>query len=691
MPIRVLPIGLVNKIAAGEVIERPASVVKELVENALDAGAGSVEVAVEDGGRRLIRIIDDGAGMAQADLELAFAPHATSKIASEEDLFDIRTMGFRGEALASIAAVSRAGIRSRRRAEKQQGGEEAKEDRRENASVDAAGYEIDAVGGEISPIRPCAAAGGTTVTVRDLFYNVPARRKFLRSAATELGHVAEQVTRLALANPRVAFSLTHNGRSVLKLPQASGTLDRARDLFGEELAAGLMPIVRRANAGGPGVISVAGLIGTPSSARASGKWQYFFLNARYIRDRLLGHALREAYRGACDPNRWPVAIVFVEIDPAEVDVNVHPTKIEVRFRESERVHGEVLAALRETLNRSGAARASLAAARPAEATGPAQSTGAGASAGTEAIAGGADETRRESLRQAMADFFRSSAPQQPRFSFPEATRSSATHAVGPSGIAPAEQGVYVREPGFPRAADDRPAENAPDNSAERQAVPPPQRDGGGSDTTATIGTVGPTARAGESLAPQAAIQVHDSYIVAACEEGLLIVDQHALHERVLYNEMKRRVEEGGGLEGQRLLIPAAVRVSAAEAGALAAREALLRRLGMEVAPFGPGSVAVQEFPSLLVRRDIRPEEFLRELLDQLAESPGAGPEAILEEVLAMMACKAAVKAGQPLSAGEIDSLLAQAELAERSFACPHGRPAVLKLTLKDLERQFKRT
>jgi DNA mismatch repair protein MutL len=720
MPIRVLPIGLVNKIAAGEVIERPASVVKELVENALDAGATSIDVAVEDGGRRLIRVIDDGAGMAPADLELAFAPHATSKIATEDDLFAIRTMGFRGEALASIASVSRAHIRSRRRAQaarqpqprESAGGEQTPEVDafpREGdspspgkSSDDAAGYEVEAAGGEISPVRPCAAAEGTTITVRDLFYNVPARRKFLRTAATELGHVSEQVTRLALANPRVAFSLWHGERSVQRLPRAAGTLERARDLFGEELAAGMVGIVRRGSA-----VGVAGIIGTPASARASGKWQYFFLNGRYIRDRLLSHALREAYRGACDPNRWPVAMIFVEIDPAEVDVNVHPTKIEVRFRDSERVHGEVLAALRETLNRLPARSASLAGAGALETGGGAGGqhgeplSGDEGSSGAEGAggAGGADEQRRQSLRQAMADFFRSSTPRQPRFSFPEPAGGASPRSSEDPGTYRKEPGGYVSQPNpsslAPVPDDEGPQGSASQTLAVSQGLPQgspscvPLAAAGPALESVPVPESAPSARA--SAVPPVAIQVHNSYILAGCEDGVLIVDQHALHERVLYNELKRRVESGGGLEGQRLLIPATVRVSPAEAGAVAAHEGLLRRLGMEVTPFGPHTVAVQEFPTLLVTRGERPDEFLRELLDKLAESPGAGPEAILEDVLAMVACKAAVKAGQPLARGEIESLLAQADLAERSFACPHGRPAVLKLTLRDLEKQFQRT
>ncbi len=327
--IHVLPTVLVNKIAAGEVIERPASIVKELVENALDAGATRIDVALEDGGRRAVAVSDNGSGMAADDLALAFVPHATSKIATDEDLFAIGTMGFRGEALASVAAVSHAHIRTRRR-------------------DSDAGFQIEASGESVGAVAPCAAAAGTTITIRDLFFNTPGRRKFLKTAGTELGHCTEQIVRLALPHPQVAFTLTHNGKPVQNFPATTSTALRAGDVFGRELADALLPIAARRGRG----ISVAGLAAKPQAARSSGNWQYFFLNGRFIRDRLMSHALREAYRGVTDPNRFPVAMIFITIDPAEVDVNVHPTKVEVRFRDSQAVHGELLAALRETLNRA---------------------------------------------------------------------------------------------------------------------------------------------------------------------------------------------------------------------------------------------------------------------------------------------------------------------------------------------------
>ena len=619
MTIQVLPVFLVNKIAAGEVIERPASVLKELVENSLDAGAGRIDVAVEDGGKKLISVTDDGTGMTGEDLALAFAPHATSKIAAASDLASIRTMGFRGEALASVAAVSHAHIRTRRR-------------------EDDGGCEVEASGDTVGRPRPCAAATGTTVTVRDLFFNTPARRKFMRTTNTELGHINEHLARLALPHPKVAFTLTHNGREIQNLPPADSIRRRVTDLFGEDLGGGLIPVASRDEQ-----VDITGLIAQPAAARGSSRWQYFFLNGRYIRDRLLAHALREAYRGLIDPARWPVAFLFVRIDPAEVDVNVHPTKIEVRFRDSRLVHGELLATLRETLN-----RANLTPTASLDAAGDAPPAGAGAE---EAMA-----RRRASLRDAMADFFKS-APAPPH-----------------SGGFPQHRAPGTSPPEPPR----RP----------REAPPTPFAPGGAPAVRSQ-----PAPYAGAPAEARAAIQVHDSYIVAPDADGLVIIDQHALHERLIYNDLKRRLADGEApvLTAQRLLIPETIEVTATEAAALDAHRELLASLAIEVDAFGPNTVAVQQFPSLLAERGVPAGAFLREILDHLAEDETTAPERLLENVLEMMACKAAVKAGDALTAQELVELLARREEAEKASACPHGRPTTLKLTLKDLEKQFRRT
>ena len=661
MSIRVLPVHLVNKIAAGEVIERPASVVKELVENAIDAGATRIEVAIEDGGRKLIAVSDDGGGMTQEDLSLAFVPHATSKIAQEDDLFRIATMGFRGEALASIAAISHAHIRTRRRDD-----------------TSGSGFEMEASGEETGTVKPCPAAPGTTVTIRDLFFNTPARRKFMRTVNTEMGAVTEQVTRLSLPHPQVAFRLTHNGRETIKLPAAATTLQRVSDLFGAELAATLMPMV------GPKGSCVAGLTCKPAAGRSTTQMQYLFLNGRYIRDRSISHALKEAYRGLMDPNRQPVAMLFLTLDPAEVDVNVHPTKIEVRFRDSQAVHSAVLGALRDTLN-----RANLSPGMMLGGEGVPPSSGMGGSpapsdieqrrtaspndtlaehkataspemslTGLQGIAptvldpgaeASQDDQRRQSLKQAMADFFRSAPPPHPKLGFSE---SAPPHRPSTESLTTPAESLSTGDASSPKPAGCAPWDD------RAPSLP--------------------------------AMQIHNAYIVAPCPEGLLIVDQHALHERLMYNDIKRRIERGA-LAGQRLLIPPVVNVTPAGAHVLAARADLLALLGIEVASFGPTSVAIQQFPSLLADRGISPQEFLGELVDKLLENESAETENLLEELLSVLACKAAVKAGDPLSPGEIESLLARRLEADKSSSCPHGRPTTLTISFRELEKQFKRT
>ena len=666
MPIRQLSPEIVNRIAAGEVIERPASVVKELVENALDAGATQIDVVVEDGGRRLISVRDNGGGMDAEDLALAFVPHATSKISGEDDLFNIRTMGFRGEALASVASVSHAHILTRPR-----------------GSADGAGYEIRADGDTLGEVRPAASAEGTTITIRDLFYNTPARRKFLRTADTEFGHVVEQLARLALPNAAAGFTLTHNGRPVQRLLAGQSLRQRLTELYGAELGESLIEFAGRDRA-----VEVRGLLGPPAAARATARFQYFFVNGRYVHDRFLAHALREAYRGLVDPSRCPLAFVFIRMDPGELDVNVHPTKIEVRFRNGQFVHSQVFGTIREALNR------------------PDMVPAAEIAAGGPPLEPDQDQ-RRQSLKQALADFFKSNPPPQRRLDFP--TAAVPTYVGTPPR---AEAGVPKRESSplgsppvgrflsQPRPAS-RPAPlpvSAADSAAPRPQPTATPATGEGVPKPLSSGLGAPYA----PHRPALAMQVHDSYIVTATENGLAIIDQHALHERILFQELLDRVA-GGHLASQRMLIPQTLEVTESDKAAVAEQAALLERLGIELTEFGPRSLAVQRFPSMLAARGVPVPEFLRDLLDLLGErggvpkrdssrlgTPAADSEELLSKVLSSMACQAAVKAGQVLSSEEMESLLAQRETVERSTHCPHGRPTSLTLTLEELEKQFKR-
>jgi DNA mismatch repair protein MutL len=590
---------LVNRIAAGEVIERPAAVVKELVENALDAGASNILVEIEDGGRALIRVIDDGGGIPPDELPLAFASHATSKLEGDDDLFRIRTMGFRGEALASIGAVSHARILSR-------------------TPTSEAAYEIHNRGGLISDPQAAAGNTGTTVEVRNLFFNTPARRKFIKGSGTEFGHISEMVLRIALPHPNVAFKLLHNNRTTLDLPRASAE-ERLLAAWPEDFHEQRLPLDTR-----DAEMRLRGLIGLPELARPTAKYQYLYLNGRMIRDRFIQHALREAYRGLTEPGRHPAAVLLLEMPATDVDVNVHPTKSEVRFRDGGRIHGLVLSGVREKLLGSDLTPAAI------------------------PMRGDNIEEPRQELRERLAAFFRGEVPVSPP----------------PPGEGPVEGGD--------------PGEVAPSaNFSPSHPNPLQQGDG--------INAIAPA----RATSPGSALQLHNSYLVAQSEDGLVIIDQHALHERIIFEDLLARVTRGP-LESQRLLIPLPLDISQPQAAMLEHLRPLLARLGIEVTTFGPTSVAVQSFPSFLEKLD--PVEFVSELLEKgEQELLDLHEEELLHEVLDMMSCKAAVKAGDPLSTGEIEALLARRELVERSSNCPHGRPTTLRLTLRDLEKQFKRT
>ena len=634
--------GLVNRIAAGEVIERPAAVVKELVENSIDAGATQITIEAEDGGRALIRVTDDGGGIPPDDLPLAFASHATSKLSCDDDLFRIGTMGFRGEALASIGAVSHARILSRTRA------------------TDTA-YEITNRGGVIADVQAASGNVGTTVEVRNLFFNTPARRKFIKGTATEFGHVGETVLRLALPHPRVAFKLLHNGRTTLDLPATASAEERLLAAWPKEFHEQRLPL----NVG-DAEVRLRGLVGLPELARPTARYQFIYLNGRSIRDRFVQHAVREAYRGLTEPGRHPAAVLLLEMPPGDVDVNVHPTKTEVRFRDSGRIHGLVLSGVREKLLGSDLTPNAIP---------------------MSADANGFDDARQD-LREKLAAFFR----QIPGSAIAPAISpvSGPSLPLAPGGTVAADRAPwelrrettqqYIRPAAVQAFTPTFPS----DARTPEVTVPAPPT--GVADETSPPSENG---EAGWKPASQSAIQLHNSYLVAQSDDGLVIIDQHALHERIMYEELLARVGRGS-LESQRLLIPQTVAVSSVQMALLDQVQPLLQRLGVEVAAFGPGSVAVHAFPTFLEKLD--PGEFVRELLERgEQELLDLHEEELLHGILDMMACKAAVKAGDPLTPGEIEALLARRELVERSSNCPHGRPTTLRLTLRDLEKQFKRT
>lgn len=671
--IRQLDPALINKIAAGEVIERPASVVKELVENALDAGATRIDIALDEGGSTLIRVTDNGGGIPPDELPLAVASHATSKIATADDLFCVTTLGFRGEALASIASVSHFRIISRT------------PDRLEAYEL----RQTNDTDSQASSLKPqiSSAPTGTTVEIRNLFYNVPARRKFLRHASTELANVTEQVARVALSHPDVAFTLSHNGRQLRNLPTTTDRRTRIADFYGPELAACLLPIHRDERG-----LRIEALIAPPAQSRPSSKWQYVFLNGRFISDRRIAYAVREAFRGLVEHDRYPVVFLFLNAPADSFDVNVHPTKIEVRWRDAGLVQSQVLAVLRETLLSHDLT--------PRLGFNPRSFTGAPATSER------ASDDRSFETRQALADYLKSVDPTQSRLNF-------APPRFPSEALRPSIRSVYRDEK---------------IETPKHSTLPQRLSDSAG-EPHAEIGTETPVNRLdvvesevssleplASNLPPQVSslIQIHNTYIVAETGDGIMIIDQHALHERILYERFRDRIL-AGPLESQRMLVPATIDVSPTQAIAATEHADLLARLGIEVTAFGPTTLAVQSFPTLLPNLDVA--AFVSDLLETMGEEGTKAPrhegteeiadsessslkpqasslplpdETLLHKCLDMMACKAAVKAGDPLTTDEMQALLSQRHVTARSSNCPHGRPTTLELSTRDLEKQFKR-
>jgi DNA mismatch repair protein MutL len=603
MPVRQLSENVINRIAAGEVVERPASVVKELIENALDAGARRVEVVTDGGGRRLIRVTDDGEGMMAADLLLAVERHATSKL-NDDDLLQIRTLGFRGEALPSIGAVARLSITTRHAREPH-------------------AWAISVEGGAKSAVKPAALSEGTRAEVSDLFYATPARLKFLKSDRSEAEAVREVVRRLAMSRPDVAFTLVGEERAPVTWgvasPDSAGRLARLSDVLGAEFHGNAVEVSGERE----GVV-VEGFAGLPTLSRANALGQYLFVNGRPVRDKLMIGVVRAAYADYLPRDRHPVVALFVTLPMREVDVNVHPAKIEVRFRDSGLVRALLLHALKDALARDGQRVAT---------------TG-----GTATIA---------AFRPAVAarrgwDWRRS--PARPVAPF------GAIAARGvPAGFAEATQAAF---------------------------------DVGGAATAARVEVAEPAVDLLDKPLGAARAQVHETYIVAQTRDGLVIVDQHAAHERLVYERMKAALEQSGVVR-QILLIPEIVELDAADVDRLVARADELARFGLLIEAFGPGAVAVRETPALLGQIDAG--ALVRDLAEHMAEWDEALPlERRLMHVAATMACYGSVRAGRRLKAEEMNALLRAMEETPNSGQCNHGRPTYVELKLTDIERLFGR-
>ncbi len=689
--IRQLPQAVINQIAAGEVVERASSVVKELLENAIDARATRVDLSVERGGKDLVRVADNGVGMAADDLVLAFQPHATSKLADADDLYRVRTLGFRGEALAAIAEVAKVRCQSR------------------TASA-AHGSEITIEGGIFGPVKECGCPIGTVIEVRNLFYNIPVRRAFLKSDMTEAGHVAEMFCRVALAHPGVHLSYRSGGKQNHDLPPVPGMRERIAVFFGRELAESLLWIEGQLDD-----LNLWGFVGHPSQSRSTAKGQFLFLGGRYVRDRSLGHALNEAYRGLLMTGRMPMAFLHLEIPPEQVDVNVHPTKVEVRFRDPQRVYSHLLSTLRQTFLKSDLhtrLQANQEAAIPEEGRQPSlEQARAPASESSvlefgrppESSLGVFDLVGDPGDRQRVASWFEPPggkpripdsvglpAPREWAQRLPLATPIGPGESFDEFSNAQASPGEISRD--FSQAGSHfaRTTDAAAGGSAvvaeattvESGAQAPPQgRNADGVDLSMR------PERAFEPV--RKAIQVHDSYLIAETGDGMVVIDQHALHERILYEELRNRVARGS-IESQRLLVPEPVDLPGAEAALVIEQSELLAQLGLEVESFGGDTVLLRSAPAMLSQ--VNPGRLVRDLAEHLRTQPlPPTRDGILAELMHMIACKGAVKAGQPLSSAEIDALLARGSLVANSHHCPHGRPTALVFTKADLEKQFGRT
>jgi DNA mismatch repair protein MutL len=601
--IRQLPADLANQIAAGEVVERPASVVKELVENSIDAGARRIVITAEFGGKRLVRVDDDGEGMGPEDARLAIERHATSKIRKADDLGRIATLGFRGEALPSIASVSHFVLRSRARGED-------------------SGTEVRVNGGTVASVAEAGMPEGTSIEVADLFYNLPARRKFLKSDAAEAAQVSRVVTQLALCYPEVGFTLTNSGRKVLQCPPVAGLRDRLYQLYGER--SDLVDLQRVT-----GDVKIVGFVAALAEQGPTRGPQHVFINRRIVKDRTIAHAIIDAYSVASIKERSPEVHLFIEMPPDVVDVNVHPTKAEVRFRDQSFVHEIVRRALGDALGRGPAPELQLVSPQ----AGHAQAT---------------------------------TLPLPHAYSTVVPSRWAVGARTGSAGLVPAG------EAGFAPAAPTSVGGLAPGGEGALATAAPASDSG--------------IAPAIKPLMPLG--QFRDTFIIAVDEDGIAIIDQHVAHERVLFERITERLTRGR-LESQRLLQPMMVEMSSAARQALVSRAADLERLGFELEEFGGDALRVSAFPALLTRQQC--EAALRSLAEDLEGLDRASTvEDAIKRIAATMACHAAVKANDPLTMEKMAHILEELRATAYSTICPHGRPVMLRLTRREVEKNFQR-
>lgn len=707
--IRVLSDHVANQIAAGEVVERPASVAKELVENAIDAGARRVDVDVEAGGRRLLRVADDGEGMTRDDAVLAFERHATSKISSSEDLNKISTLGFRGEALASIASVARVELVTCTEGE-------------------AEGSRVLIEGGKMRDVAPAARPRGTTIAVRDLFFNVPARRKFLRSEATESFHLANLVTHYALAHPEIAFALTNNGREVLRASAAADLRERAYQIFGAEFLENLLDV----EGGSDRIARVRGYVSAPRERRTTRDAQYLFVNGRYVRDRLISRALSESYRSVLPHGVYPAALLFLEVPLEEVDVNVHPAKTEVRFRRAAAVADGVRDSVRAALASNGFLRLADSSEEPDESLREAsdesfraydQTSGYASQPSPFANEARDDETfmRGEESSKHARDYVRTQ-PQQDAMEF---GWTPPREDLSPFGGEPVER---IGTNDAPRKTYEEPSRESVASFGRTAAH---ERAASSDSSSSSLGTFegashasesasraverNASASQGEEIGSVAASlpplnsaanlvreveatslssnirplgQLEESFIIATDPEGLLLIDQHVAHERILFDKY-RALEDARRPESQNLLVPETFDLTPAQAAAFDQISTELERYGFELMRLSGRTVAIRAVPADLPASEAR--NLLSEILDTVdAEKRGRARETLRDEIAASLACHAAIKINMPLTQEKMRWLIDRLLLTSSPTTCPHGRPVILRLTKRDIERGFHR-
>ena len=651
--IRQLPPNLINQIAAGEVIERPASVVKELLENSIDAGARRIEVTIAGGGSELIRISDDGCGMTPEQLPLAVSSHATSKLPDDESLFHVATLGFRGEAIASIGSVSHLTIRSRTESED-------------------SGSELAVRGGVIESPVPCGCPTGTVMEVRNLFFNTPVRHRFLKTAQTERGHIIEAFTRLALANPQIHFVLTNNDKQLYDLPVTERWAARIEAFFGAEISESLIAINSD-----DGQIKISGYVCDPSVSRGNNRMQYLFLNGRHIRDRALQHALGESYRGMLMVGRHPVCFLHMDMPADMIDVNVHPSKLEVRFTDGGRIYSRLLQSLRHQFLTTNLTQR----VGPPE---PIKDDNELRKQPTSEL--GLPVSVEQQQRQAVIDWARTGQ-----------TGSASTNSDASIGGMPAFQpfpgnNASINHSGLPSSGATNEA------SGSHSTVPTTQTEDAPSSHEqapwdAASGAQPESESESENEQPSVCylgFQVHNRYLVTQDDSGMVVIDQHALHERVLYERVCAKVlADDASLESQRLLVPEPVSLTPAERTAALEVKDTLARIGIEIDEFGGETILIHSYPAMLPKTS--PGDMLRTLLESvMSAGKQPDPKDLLNHLLSTIACKAAVKAGDPLNSQEITSLLEQKDLYHETHHCPHGRPTALFFSRDELDRMFGR-